>query len=138
MNKLRLMLVCSALAGTMTFATADLALAQDAPEDEAVHCLSLNRIRSSDVISDRYILFRMRDNTAYVNVLRHACPGLRRNKAIMYRTSVGQLCDLDIITVLEDIGFGLMPGASCGLGTFQPIDEEGIADLKEAAKEGRL
>jgi hypothetical protein len=48
----------------------------------------------------------------------------------MYRTSLNQLCDLDVITVLDDSGFGLMPQASCGLGQFYAIDKQGIEDLK--------
>ncbi len=69
----------------------------------------------------------MRGDEVYRNDLPHSCPGMRRNDTLMYRTSVGQLCNVDIITVLEDWGFGFAPGASCGLGMFHPITEE-IAD----------
>lgn len=48
----------------------------------------------------------------------------------MYRTSVGQLCDLDIITVLDDIGFGLTSGVSCGLGQFHPVTEAEARAIK--------
>ena len=113
-------------------------LAEEADAEKPVHCLSLPRIKDSEIISRKYIVFRMRDGAAYVNVLKHPCPGLSRHKTIMYRTSIGQLCDLDIITVLDDVGFGLTPGASCGLGNFELIDEEGIANLKEGVKSGRL
>jgi len=44
----------------------------------------------------------------------------------MYRTSLSQLCDLDLITVLESGGFGLMPLSSCGLGRFYPILQGGV------------
>ncbi|MEJ2760591.1 MAG: hypothetical protein P8126_03375, partial [Gammaproteobacteria bacterium] len=37
---------------------------------------------------------------------------------IMYRTSLSQLCDLDIITVLDSVGGEYRPGASCGMGHF--------------------
>lgn len=137
MRLLNVAILCSILTGTPFFVPST-TLAQVAGEEEPVHCLSLPRIKDSEVISKKYIVFRMRDGSAYVNVLKHACPGLTRHKAIMYRTSIGQLCDLDIITVLEDSGFGLTPGASCGLGSFEPIDEEGIANLKAAVKEGRM
>jgi hypothetical protein len=49
----------------------------------------------------------------------------------MYRTSLNQLCDLDIITVLNSLGFGFMRGPSCGLGSFQPVTEDEVALLKE-------
>jgi hypothetical protein len=50
----------------------------------------------------------------------------------MYRTSLPQLCDLDIITVLDDAGFGFMPGASCGLGRFYPITKDEAKAMKES------
>jgi hypothetical protein len=34
---------------------------------------------------------------------------------------LSQLCSTDIITVLMMGGPGLMRGASCGLGKFQPV-----------------
>jgi hypothetical protein len=40
----------------------------------------------------------------------------------MYRTSLSQLCNVDIITVLQNVGFGFLPGASCGLGMFRPVE----------------
>lgn len=116
-------------------ANSGLVFAQDMPDEKPVHCLSLNRIKSTEVLGDSHILFRMVDGKNYVNVLNHACPGLKRNKTIMYRTSIGQLCDLDILTVLDDVGFGFMPGASCGLGNFRPIDDEGLEDMKMSLKD---
>lgn len=138
MKATRLTVLFTLLTSTVLLSLPGTVLAQVAPDKKTVHCLSLSRIKDSEVISNRYILFRLQDNSTYVNVLSHACPGLNRNKAIMYRSSVGQLCDLDVITVLESASFGLMPGASCGLGNFQPIDEDGIASLRKAAKEGKL
>jgi hypothetical protein len=49
----------------------------------------------------------------------------------MYRTSIGQLCDLDIVTVLDNRGFGFTTGVSCGLGLFYPLTEEEAENLKE-------
>jgi hypothetical protein len=31
------------------------------------------------------------------NDLRHRCPGLERNDPLMYRSSVGQLCGIDVL-----------------------------------------
>jgi hypothetical protein len=33
------------------------------------------------------------------------------------------------ITVLQDVGFGFLPTASCSLGKFQPIDDQVAEDL---------
>lgn len=94
------------------------------------HCVSLARIDRTDVVDDRSILFYMKGNDIYLNRLPHRCPGLKWEKAFMYRTSQSQLCDLDIITVLDSMGFGYRPGVSCGLGMFFPISEETAKQIK--------
>lgn len=98
------------------------------PEDlltgeRPVRCLHLNRIKRIEILDKETIVFHMLGKKRYVNRLKHPCPGLRRNKPIMYRTSQNMLCDLDIITVLENAGFGFLPGASCGLGSFEQVEE---------------
>lgn len=114
------------------------AFAQDMPtmehEAEAEHCLSLNMIDRTDVVDDRNILFYMRDDRVYRNILPHRCPGLKFEETFMYRTSIGRLCDLDMITILDDIGFGLRRGPSCGLGMFHPITEEEAEDIQQASR----
>ncbi|HNP37019.1 MAG TPA: DUF6491 family protein [Woeseiaceae bacterium] len=101
---------------------------------DAVHCLSTIRIKQSDVLDNQNILFEMTDRSTFLNVLPYPCPGLSPQKPFMYRTSINQLCDLDIVTVLDNTGFGLMPGASCGLGDFRPIDEAAAKALKSQSK----
>jgi len=51
-----------------------------------------------------------------VNRLPNRCPGLGFEKRFAYKTSLSQLCNTDIITVITSMG----RGASCGLGTFSP------------------
>lgn len=97
---------------------------------DAEHCISLSRIDRTDVIDDSNILFYMKGGDIYLNRLPHRCPGLRWEKAFMYRTSMSQLCNVDIITVLDNMGFGFSPGVSCGLGPFYPISEETAKALK--------
>ena len=99
-------------------------------EDRSKRCVSLARIKRTDVVDDQNILFYMNGRKVYLNKLPHKCHGLARADAFMYRTSMSQLCDLDIITVLDNIGFGFMRGPSCGLGTFYPIDKERAKELK--------
>ena len=123
------------LAGALVLATGALAVSSTAAADEhmkkAEHCISLNRIQSSTVIDDRRILFEMLGDDYYLNELPHKCPGLDFEEAFMYRTSIGQLCDMDIVTVLINAGFGLQSGASCGLGMFQPVSEQEAEMLRE-------
>ena len=101
---------------------------------DGTRCIDLQRIRSTEVIDKQHILFRLTRNDMYVNALSHPCPGLRANQPYMYSTSLSMLCNLDSITVLNQVPFGFTAGASCGLGTFEPIDKEGVKELKAAAK----
>ena len=95
-------------------------------------CIFLSRVADTDVVDDFNILFYMRGGTIYRNILPHRCIGLKNEDTFMYRTSISQLCDLDIITVLYDHGFGFTPGPSCGLGRFLPIAEDEAEALKES------
>lgn len=102
--------------------------AQDQPTVEAgsesERCISRKLIDRTEVLDDSNILFYMRTGVIYRNVLPHACPGLAYEDSFMYRTSVGQICDIDIVTVLNNAGWGYTPGITCGLGRFYPVTEE--------------
>jgi hypothetical protein len=127
-----LILVCT------TSGSASLAQENAAPPEErdldAEHCVRINDIDDIAIVDSDTLIFRMRGDTVYRNDLPHRCPGLRRNDTLMYRSSVGRLCSVDMVTVLEDWGFGFAPGASCGLGMFHPITEQ-IADEMLRAEE---
>ena len=97
--------------------------------NEVRNCVDLMRIDRTEIVDNDTILFYMRNGDVYRNDLQHQCPALGFEERFMYRTALTQLCDIDVITVLNDVGFGFMPGASCGLGKFQPIDEETAAQL---------
>lgn len=106
------------------------AIAEDRREErdtDAAHCVRIVDIDQIDIVDDETLVFRMRNGSVYENDLPHACPGLRKNDTLMYRSSIGRLCSVDIVTVLYDRGFGFSPGASCGLGMFRPISTD-IAD----------
>lgn len=85
---------------------------------EVKRCISLNRISNTRVLDDKTIFFKMRGRKHYVNRMKHACPSLKREERFMYKTSIGQLCSIDIITVLDSFG---RSWASCGLGKFEEI-----------------
>lgn len=92
------------------------AVADGAP----VSCIPLNRIRSTRVYDDKTIDFVLNGKQVYRNVLPHDCPSLGFEERFSYKTSLTQLCSTDIITVLYQTP-RLSPGASCGLGQFQPV-----------------
>lgn len=97
---------------------------------ETRDCVSLNRLDDTEVIDDRTILFFLKNDEIYVNRLRNRCHGLGFEESFMYETTTGQLCSLDLITVLRDMGFGFTRGASCALTAFQRISEADARSLQ--------
>jgi hypothetical protein len=89
-------------------------------------CITLSNIRQTAVIDDSTILFFMYggSKTTYRNVLPHECPNLARENRFGYKTTMNRLCDIDLITVLEQYGVGLRDGFTCRLGKFYPLPYE--------------
>ena len=75
-------------------------------------------VRDSDPVDDYIILFEVRGGAMYVNELNGRCSGLGREKRFSFRTPQNQICEGDIITVLDS--FGMFRGA-CSLGEFQAL-----------------
>ncbi len=131
------------LATAFTLALGLVALPAAAEQDNADeaadgrNCIPLNRINGVEVLDRQRIVFRMTGRDHYLNTLPHACPSLRRNQPIMYRTSLSVLCNVDSIRVLENFGGGYYPGASCGLGEFSPITDDEIKALRAEIRESR-
>jgi hypothetical protein len=126
------------LAALALFSMSDLRAQSDleqADEDQLDRtprrCVTIARIRSTDILDDRTILFYLRGNKeVYRTYLPRECPGLERADRFSYRTHNGQLCDVDTITVLEEIGLSLSPTFTCRLGEFHPISREEAEELK--------
>lgn len=104
--------------------------AQGSDSDGPRRCVRLNRLDRTEVIDNRRIAFFFRNGDIYLNRLDRECLNLDRGRPFSYRTSNGQICDVDTITIVEDFGFGFSPGATCSLGTFLPVSEAEIAVLK--------
>lgn len=116
----------------------DTAGAQDPDEEpRGVHCLNLKRIDRIEILDEEKLLFHMTGDEVYVNALPHRCTSLDRRDTLMYRTSSSQLCSLDVITVLEPLGFGFSPGISCGLGKFYAVTQDQAEELKAVAERQR-
>lgn len=112
--------------------------AQAQTDAEPVDCINLDRIENTHVVDNRNILFYMRDGSVYLNRLSHPVPGLDRRDAFMYRTTIGRLCRIDGVTVLERWGFGLTEGATGTLAEFQPIDSERANALRTGEIDGPI
>ena len=87
---------------------------------EPVSCIPLFNAHDSKVRDDRTIDFMRNSREGWRNTLSNSCPGLASQNGFTYKTSLSQLCSVDIIYVLETAG-GLHRGAGCGLGQFVPI-----------------
>ena len=89
------------------------------PTGKPVDCLSLTQIRNTQVRSDQIIDFYVGGGKVYRNTLPYACPSLGFEERYLHKTSTGDVCSHDTITVLQS--GGMTEGPSCGLGKFQPV-----------------
>ena len=119
----KLALTVLALAATVSVAGArDRNAVPDAtPIGDPVDCVQLTNIRSTQVHGDSTIDFHMNGGKIYRNTLPNSCPSLGFEERFSYKTSLSQLCSVDIIRVLQSYGGSLQEGAGCGLGKFQPV-----------------
>jgi hypothetical protein len=90
---------------------------------EPKNCVTISQIRSTKVVDSRTIDFRMAGGKTYRNTLSQSCPGLKFEERFSYRTSLNQLCSVDIVRVLYSQGGQLSEGAGCGLGKFQMVEK---------------
>jgi hypothetical protein len=91
------------------------AVAAGAPVD----CVQLTAIDRTRVWGDDVIDFHMRNGKVYRTTLPMSCPNLGFEQRFSYKTTTGQLCSVDTITVLPT--GSSISGPTCGLGTFQPV-----------------
>lgn len=111
------------------------AWAAPAPASEVPQrCLQLSRLDTTEVLNDHQILFQTLGHQYYVNNLPYPCPGLRHDSALLFRTSIDLICDVDVVTAVDQLGWGLQPRASCGLGKFEPVDKGEVKQLRKAAE----
>ena len=89
------------------------------PNGKAVDCLPLTHIRNTRVRSDNVIDFYV-GRKVYRNTLPYRCNGLGFEERYLHKSSTGEICSHDTITVLY-AGGGMIDGPSCGLGKFQPV-----------------
>lgn len=82
-------------------------------------CVRLRSIKSTVILDDQTILFKMRGKKSYVNKMHRKCSGLKRNDAFSYKVSGSQLCSVDMITILDTAI--MQEWGSCGLGDFHEI-----------------
>ena len=109
---------CGAEASSTRPPVRPLATIAGAPES----CISLPQLHETRVRDDWTIDF-VSNGHVWRNTLPGRCPGLKVNDAFTYETSLSQLCNTDIVYVLEKAP-ELHRGAACGLGRFVPVKLE--------------
>ncbi len=122
---LSLILVAGLAGGGLAVAAAK--QSKPAPEVRDVgtprNCVQIRQIRSTKIVDDQTIDFKMNGGKVFRNKLSNKCPQLKYEDRFTYRLSGSQLCNVDIISVLHDYGGQLQKGAGCSLGKFQQIEK---------------
>lgn len=104
---------------------------------DAPRCIATRRIRSSTVLNDQYVAFRISASQYYLVQFRNRCPMLERNATISYETRSGQLCALDSVRGLIGLGSTARFGPPCQIPGFQEITREQLVALQQQLKEDR-
>ncbi|MDG2521303.1 hypothetical protein P7B02_07085 [Caulobacter segnis] len=85
---------------------------------EPVRCLRLTNIRSSQVYDRTAIVYEGLGGVLYVNRPRSGAQSLDRNDVLVTRTSTGDLCSIDIVSLWDPNS--RMQSGFVGLGEFVP------------------
>lgn len=117
------------LACLLNLPVADSSMADEVDDETVRKCISTRRLKSTEVVDDRNILFHMVGKDVFHNILPIQCRGLARSGSFSYRTSGGRLCDIDSIRVFEP--YSNMPGLSCRLGVFHLIGKDDVPAIRE-------
>lgn len=136
--------LAAALAGASPAATADDAntVEPGQPGPLAVYertgtessCVQARNIRRTEVIDGRTILFHMSGSRVWMNRLSSTCPRLAHERSFAYQTSTAQLCNGDIIRVMQRPMMRLEAG--CSLGRFAELRLLDDPLPEDAAPEG--
>ena len=100
-------------------------------DENTQRCINLRRLRSTDVINDRTIIFRLRGGEIYLNIVPRTCPGLGRERRISYSSNVNAICEIDHVAVLHAGAGNMFEGARCRLGVFHRISDDDAKAIKE-------
>jgi hypothetical protein len=93
-------------------------------------CIRLNKIRSTEVIDSKHILFTLTNGEMYVNKLKNPCLGLQTRGAWINRVSYPEICDLGLIVPLNKMGTTLVPLGNCPLGKFEWVAKPQVEALR--------
>jgi hypothetical protein len=103
-----------------------------------VDCVLLNRIARKVGVNDRQVVFFMRGNSYYLNVLDSSCPSLTPGETRLVfharnngSARIARLCNTDSFTVERQTS-----RVGCGFGQFTPITGQPVAAPEETGSDG--
>ena len=117
------------LACLLNLPAAESSMADEIKDDTVRKCITTRRIKSTEVLDDRNILFHTIGKDVYHNILPKQCKGLAKTGLFSYGAMAGSICDRDAIRILEDNSG--MPGRGCLLGYFYKITKEDLPSIFE-------
>jgi len=108
---------------------------EDGPEPEtgrgrggASHCIALDRVRSTQIISGTGIIYHMAGRMRFINRLRSGADRLVEGQIMLVRSPHRLLCSGDIVYLLDGLTGSTV--SFVGLGAFERYAQEGDrADL---------
>lgn len=82
-------------------------------------CVPRRDVQESRPFENSAIMFRTGANRWFRNDLKDTCPALDRNRALVFRSPIGQMCENDVVDIVDTVtgtnwGF-------CTLGQFTPV-----------------
>ena len=104
---------------------------------DEVRCVMPIRIRETEILGDRHIVFHMKGNGMYLVEFARPCQGLSRNSSFRIEVKGSGYCKFDTIQPLSLAGRGSgFWGPRCAIPGFKPITESQVDALKGVLEEG--
>ncbi len=131
--------------------TADFLTVDDLAIDDPKRCITNLRWDRAEILSDKYILFKVGRSKYFVNELNRRCAALRPGRKLLFQQRSSRTCRRDAVTVLESGSFGrtqvlsrgqfvTVPGnelGTCLLGYFNEVNKAGLDILRTQAEAER-
>lgn len=103
----------------------------DRDYSQSRRCLSKNRYRRIDIVTDQALVFVGRGDTVWLNMLPYRCHGLRRDMVLVLEQSSMRACARDRLRGLARSSAEPATTA-CALGQFQPLPKENFDAMRDA------
>jgi hypothetical protein len=99
---------------------------------ESSRCINTHRIRNSQILDDRHVIFEMSQRKYLLVQFKYSCQRLRRNSTLIYQPrGGGQLCRMDQIRAGN---INERPGPPCSIPGFTEVTVEQLSLLRETLK----